>query len=41
MPKESPELTTVDAANILRAGVVGEGEWENGGWRYQVRTPRM
>lgn len=35
------ELSAVDAANVLRGGIVGEAEWENGAWRYQVRTQRM
>ncbi len=34
-------LTNVDATNVLRGGVVGEAEYENGAWRYQVRTQRM
>ncbi len=32
-------LTTVDCVNILRGGVVEEPEFENGSWRYRVRTP--
>ena len=31
-------LTFVDCINVLRAGVVEPGEWENGSWRYRVRT---
>jgi hypothetical protein len=34
-------LTVVDAANVLRGGTVLPGEWENGSWRYRVRTARM
>jgi hypothetical protein len=34
-------ITTVDCGNVLRAGVVDEAEWENGEWRYRVRTPRF
>jgi hypothetical protein len=34
-------LTTVDAANVLRAGSVDPAEAENGEWRYRVRTQRM
>jgi len=34
-------ITTVDCINILRGGVVKEGEYENGSWRYQVCTPKM
>jgi len=32
---------TVDATNCLRAGIVEQGEWENGRWRYRVRTNRL
>lgn len=32
------ELTTLDATNVLRGGVVDPGEWENGTWRYRLRT---
>ncbi|MDZ4806462.1 MAG: DUF4258 domain-containing protein [Candidatus Eisenbacteria bacterium] len=35
------ELATLDIENILRAGVVEPAEFENGSWRYRVRTPRM
>jgi hypothetical protein len=31
-------LTMVDATNVLRGGVVDPGEFENGSWRYRVRT---
>ncbi|MCL2725699.1 MAG: hypothetical protein FWD69_14815 [Polyangiaceae bacterium] len=34
-------LNDVDALNVLRAGAVQEAEWENGGWRYRICTPRM
>jgi hypothetical protein len=34
-------LTQVDAVNVLRGGVVEPAEWENGSWRYRVRTARM
>jgi hypothetical protein len=34
-------LTTIDASNVLRAGVPSEAEWENGEWRHQVHTGRM
>jgi hypothetical protein len=34
-------LTDVDAANVLRGGVVNEAEYENGEWRFGVRTQRM
>lgn len=35
------DLTTLDAVNVLRAGVVEPGEFEKGCWRYQVRTRQM
>lgn len=35
------ELSTVDAVNVLRAGIVDPAEFEKGCWRYRVRTPRM
>lgn len=34
-------MTTVDAVNILRRGVVREAEWENGTLRYRVQTQKM
>jgi hypothetical protein len=34
-------ISTVDCVNVLRGGVVKEGEYENGGWRYQVCTQKM
>ena len=34
-------ISTVDCVNVLRGGVVGEGEFENGEWRYRVSTPKM
>jgi len=34
-------LDTVDGTNVLRGGVVDPPEWENGSWRYHVRTNRM
>lgn len=34
-------LSDQDAINVLRAGVVGPPEWENGSWRYRVSTQRM
>lgn len=34
-------LTEIDVVNVLRGGAVEPGEWENGSWRYRVRTPRM
>jgi hypothetical protein len=35
------DLSTVDAVNVLRGGVVEFAEFENGSWRYRVRTQRM
>lgn len=35
------ELTMVDTTNVLRGGVVDPGEFENGSWRYRVRTARI
>lgn len=35
------DLSTVDAVNVLRGGVVQPAEFENGSWRYRVRTQRM
>lgn len=35
------DLQTVDCANVLRAGVVEPAEFENGTWRYRVRTSRI
>jgi hypothetical protein len=34
-------LTDVDLVNVLRGGTVEPPEWENGEWRYRVRTQRM
>ena len=34
-------ISTVDCINVLRGGVADEGEYENGSWRYRVRTPKM
>jgi hypothetical protein len=34
-------LTVVDVVNVLRGGVVEEPEFENGAWRYRVRTDRI
>ena len=31
----------VDCANVLRAGFVEEPEFENGTWRYRVRTAKI
>ena len=34
-------LTLEDALNTIKGGAVQPGEWENGSWRYQVRTRRL
>jgi len=34
-------LDTVDCVNVLRCGWVEASEWENGAWRYRVRTHRI
>ena len=34
-------LTTIDCVNVLRGGVVEPAEFENGSWRYRVRTSMM
>jgi hypothetical protein len=34
-------MTTVDCTNVLRGGFVDPAEFENGSWRYHVRTARM
>ena len=39
MKKDS--LTTIDCVNVLRGGVVEPAEFENGSWRYRVRTSMM
>ena len=33
-------LTTVDCVNVLRGGIVEPAEFENGSWRYRVRTSK-
>lgn len=35
------DMTTVDAINVARGGVVEPAELENGTWRYRVRTEKM
>jgi len=35
---EQRRITMVDCENVLRGGVVDPAEWENGAWRYRVRT---
>jgi hypothetical protein len=38
---EKDELLIPDCVNVLRGGVVHDGEYENGAWRYRVRTQRI
>ena len=38
---DNDDLTTLDAVNALRGGVVSPGELERGTWRYRVRTARL
>jgi len=35
------DMDAVDCTNVLRGGVVEQPEFENGSWRYRVRTNRM
>jgi hypothetical protein len=35
------DLSTVDAANVLRGGVVQPAEFGAGSWRYRVRAQRI
>jgi hypothetical protein len=34
-------LESTDVTNVRRGGIVEEPEWENGAWRYRVRTARL
>jgi hypothetical protein len=34
-------LEQIDILNVLRGGWVEDAEWENGAWRYKVRTQRI
>ena len=34
-------LEQIDVLNVLRGDWVEEPEWENGAWRYKVRTQRI
>ena len=38
---EERACTSLDATNVLRAGVVKSAELESGTWRYRVETYRM
>jgi len=38
---DKDDLATTDVLNMLRGGVVEPAEFENGSWRYRVRTARM
>jgi len=35
------KLTKANVESVLRSGSAGEGEWENGSWRYQMWTPSV
>jgi hypothetical protein len=35
------DLSNVDVTNVLRGGVVEPPEFENGSWRYRVRTLKI
>lgn len=35
------DMDMQDCMNILRAGIWDPPEWENGSWRYRVRTNKM
>ena len=35
------QLDETDVANVLRGGVMGHADLENGSWRYELRTPRI
>ena len=35
------KLSLLDCENVIRAGALQEAEWENGGWRHQVRTQKI
>lgn len=34
-------MNSVDCVNVLRGGLVQEGECVSGSWRYRVCTPKM
>lgn len=34
-------ISRVDCVNVLRGGFAAEGEYENGSWRYRVRTAKI
>lgn len=34
-------ISMVDCENVLRGGVVEPAEWENGAWRYPMRTQKI
>lgn len=35
------KMDAIDVDNVLRGGAVDPGEYENGSWRYRVRTERI
>lgn len=38
---EKDALSEIDITNVLRGGAVDPAEFENGSWRYRVRTQRI
>ena len=38
---DKDDLSATDVVNMLRGGVLEPAEFENGSWRYRVRTARM
>lgn len=38
---EKDNLIVGDIINVIRGGIVEEGEFENGSWRYRVRTAKI
>lgn len=38
---EKDKMIADDAINVLRGGVVEPAEFENGSWRYRVRTKKI
>jgi len=41
MEMAEDDMSVADCMNLLRAGIVGAAEWENGEYRYRITTPRM
>lgn len=38
---EKDKLIVGDVLNVVRGGIVDEPEFENGSWRYRVRTTKI